>query len=52
MAALQKAFDSRDEFMPYLTVDPFFDSLCSDPRFSEILRRLNIPANPARSDLD
>ena len=40
---LQKAYDARDEYMPFLNVDPFFDSLRSDPRFIGILRRLNLP---------
>ncbi|MFN0084998.1 MAG: protein kinase domain-containing protein [Blastocatellia bacterium] len=42
IAELQKAYDARDEYMPYLNIDPFFDSLRSDQRFTNILRRLKL----------
>jgi serine/threonine-protein kinase len=41
-AALQKAYDSRDEYLPNIKVDPFLDSLRSDERFTDLLRRMNL----------
>jgi tetratricopeptide (TPR) repeat protein len=43
-AALQKAFENRDEEMILLNVDPKFDRLRSDSRFAELLRRMNLTA--------
>jgi eukaryotic-like serine/threonine-protein kinase len=40
---LEKAYQERDYFMPRLKVDPFMDSLRDDPRFKDLLRRLNLP---------
>ncbi len=42
---LEKAFEARDVNVPYLSVDPLFDDLRSDPRFQNLLRRLNLPEN-------
>jgi len=38
---LEKAFEVRDPAMPYLGL-PNFDSLRSDPRFTELLRRIGL----------
>jgi len=40
---LEKAFDERDSNIPYIRVDPIFDRLREEPRFQELIRRLNFP---------
>ena len=44
-AALEEAFDDRSFFLLYLSVDPQFDPLRSDPRFSDLLRRIGLPVS-------
>lgn len=39
---LERAFQERADWMPFLKVDPRFDSLHSDPRFVDLLRRMNL----------
>ncbi len=39
---LEKAFEERDQNMPYLSVDPIFDYMRDDPRFQDLLRRMNL----------
>jgi serine/threonine-protein kinase len=41
---LEKAFEARDPNVPYLSVDPIFDDLRANPRFQELIQRLNLPA--------
>jgi len=41
-AALEKAFEARDDFLSFLKVEPLFDELRSDPRFTDLLRRMNL----------
>jgi TolB-like protein/DNA-binding winged helix-turn-helix (wHTH) protein len=40
---LEVALEERDGGMPYLNCDPEWDSLRSDPRFKEIVRRVGLP---------
>jgi serine/threonine protein kinase/TolB-like protein/Tfp pilus assembly protein PilF len=43
LAWLERAFAERSTWMTYLKVDPGLDSLRSDPRFQDLLRRMNFP---------
>jgi serine/threonine-protein kinase len=40
---LDKACQERDTWLVWLKVEPGFDSLHSDPRFQDLLRRMNFP---------
>jgi serine/threonine protein kinase/Tfp pilus assembly protein PilF len=40
---LEKGFELRDPNMPYINVDPIFDSLRNTPRFQDLVRRMNLP---------
>ena len=39
---LEKAYEERDSWMDYLGLDPRLDGLHSDPRFADLLRRMNL----------
>jgi serine/threonine-protein kinase len=39
---LEKAFEARDPNLPYVPVLPFYDPLRSNPRFQELVRRMNL----------
>jgi len=41
LAWLEKAYQDRSTMMGQLKVEAFFDSLRSDPRFQDLLRRMN-----------
>jgi TolB-like protein/DNA-binding winged helix-turn-helix (wHTH) protein/Tfp pilus assembly protein PilF len=43
LAWLERAFDEHGYSLVRLRVDPFFDSLRSDRRFQDLLRRMNFP---------
>ncbi len=43
MRLLSKAYEERSAEMPQLKIEPFFDNLRSDPRFQELVRRMNFP---------
>jgi len=40
---LEKAYEAHDPNMPYISVDPIFDGLRDNPRFQDLLRRMNFP---------
>ena len=40
---LNKAIDGREPQMLYLKINPIYNPLRSDPRFQELLRRMNFP---------
>jgi len=43
MAWLEKAYEARDAPITTIKVSPWFDGLHSDPRFQDLLRRMNFP---------
>jgi hypothetical protein len=43
IASLEKAYVAHDLQMQYLKVDPDYDSLRSDPRFQDLMRRVGLP---------
>jgi tetratricopeptide (TPR) repeat protein len=40
---LEKALEARNPNMPYVGFQPLWDALRSDPRFQDLLRRMNLP---------
>jgi len=40
---LERAYEERSDDLGRLRVDPLFDSLRSDPRFQELIRRIGVP---------
>jgi Tfp pilus assembly protein PilF len=44
---LEKAFEVRDPNLPYIGFEPLWDPLRADPRFKDLLRRLNLPTMSA-----
>jgi serine/threonine protein kinase/lipoprotein NlpI len=42
MEWLEKAYEMRDPNMPYVS-NPYFDFLDDDPRYQDLLRRMNLP---------
>ncbi|MGH9971980.1 MAG: protein kinase domain-containing protein [Pyrinomonadaceae bacterium] len=45
--SLEKAFEVRDEWLIWLGTDPQLDDLRSDPRFSDLLKRVGLKGNEA-----
>jgi eukaryotic-like serine/threonine-protein kinase len=43
VAQLEQAYQDRSQWMAFLKVDPEMDSLRSDPRFQDVMRRLHFP---------
>lgn len=43
LASLEQAYADRSMFLTFLTVDPEFDGLHSDPRFRALARRVGLP---------
>ena len=42
-AWLEKAFAEKSDFLLYLKIHPNFDSLRSDPRYADLLKRMGLP---------
>ena len=40
---LEKAYSDRDDGIPFLKIDPSWDPLRSDPRFTDLLHRIGFP---------
>ena len=40
---LEKAYDERDGNLAFINTEPAYDGLRSDPRFQDLLRRMNFP---------
>ena len=40
---LEKSYEEREAMLWWLNVVPLFDPLRSDPRFSELLRKMGLP---------
>ncbi len=40
---LERAYAERDGDLTWLQADPAFDSLRSDPRYADLLRRMGLP---------
>ena len=47
---LEEAFELRNPDLPYMVSSPLYDPLRSDPRFQDLLRRMNLPTSSAGSD--
>jgi serine/threonine protein kinase/Flp pilus assembly protein TadD len=40
---LEKAYEARDDQLPEVKAEPLFDGVRSDPRYADLLRRMNLP---------
>jgi serine/threonine protein kinase/tetratricopeptide (TPR) repeat protein len=43
---LEKSYQEHSAAMPYLAVDPFWYGMHSDPRYTDLLRRMGLPQPP------
>jgi hypothetical protein len=46
LQGLERNYEQREPLATLLNVDPAFDSLRSDPRFGDLVRRMGLTANP------
>jgi TolB-like protein/Tfp pilus assembly protein PilF len=47
LAYLEKAYEQREQGLAVMEREPMFDPLRFDPRFQDLLRRMNLPVNSA-----
>ena len=40
---LEKSYQAREPDLPYISAQPVFDTVRDDPRFQDLLRRMNLP---------
>ena len=43
LACLNKAYEEHDTSLVWIKVAPFYDTLRSDPRFTELVRKVGLP---------
>ncbi|UCC83376.1 MAG: tetratricopeptide repeat protein [Gemmatimonadota bacterium] len=43
LVALEEAYETRDPFLPWINSQTYYEGLRSDPRFRDLLRRMNFP---------
>jgi hypothetical protein len=43
LSSLERAYTVHDLQMQFLGVDPHYDSLRSEPRFKELMRKVGLP---------
>jgi tetratricopeptide (TPR) repeat protein len=49
---LEEAYEIHHPGLPYIGTSPLYDPLRSDPRFQDLLRRMNLPTTSPGSDPD
>ena len=49
---LETAYEVHSANLPYISFQPIWDPLRSDPRFQNLLRRMNLPTISTKSDPD
>jgi len=47
---LEKAYQEHDPNLPYIAPDPIYDEVRDDPRFQDLLRRMNLPERRAERE--
>jgi tetratricopeptide (TPR) repeat protein len=45
---LEKAYEDRSEWLAWIAIEPKLDPIRGDPRFAELLRRMNLPNSVSR----
>jgi tetratricopeptide (TPR) repeat protein len=45
---LEKAYEDRSEWLAWIAIEPKLDPIRGDPRFAELLRRMNLPSSVPR----